>query len=265
MMFNISRLQSAYVYVTDDPRDSSVKNLPFLSSPFPMIIVIVSYLYFCNNLGPKIMKNRKALNLRSLLIVYNAFQILASAWLLTQGVLYSWPMRYKFFCQPLEIESSEIGIWASKVLAAYYWLKIVDLLDTIFFVLRKKFSQITFLHLYHHTIMVISSYMVSKYYTGGHLTLVGELNSFVHMVMYTYYLMTSIHSKYSQLIWFKKFITQLQMVQFLILTVQSFPTLFWENCDYPKWLRAISTVQNVFMFCLFGNFYKTAYYKKKTN
>ena len=33
-----------------------------------------------------------------------------------------------------------------------FYTKLVDLLDTIFFVLRKKSNQISFLHVYHHFI-----------------------------------------------------------------------------------------------------------------
>ena len=35
----------------------------------------------------------------------------------------------------------------------YYTNKYVELLDTIFFALRKKWNQISFLHVYHHAVM----------------------------------------------------------------------------------------------------------------
>lgn len=41
----------------------------------------------------------------------------------------------------------------AKVLWWYYFSKLVEFLDTIFFVLRKKTNQITFLHVYHHASM----------------------------------------------------------------------------------------------------------------
>lgn len=41
----------------------------------------------------------------------------------------------------------------AKVLWWYYFSKLIEFLDTIFFVLRKKTSQITFLHVYHHASM----------------------------------------------------------------------------------------------------------------
>lgn len=48
----------------------------------------------------------------------------------------------------------------------YYILKIIDLLDTLFFVLRKRNNQITFLHVYHHGGMILASYTVSKFIAG---------------------------------------------------------------------------------------------------
>ncbi|KOB51911.1 Elongation of very long chain fatty acids protein, partial [Operophtera brumata] len=61
----------------------------------------------------------------------------------------------------------------------YFLAKISELLDTVFFVIRKKERQITFLHLYHHTVMPMISWGATKYYPGGHGTLIGVVNSFV--------------------------------------------------------------------------------------
>lgn len=41
----------------------------------------------------------------------------------------------------------------------YYMAKIIELLDTVFFVLRKKHQQVSFLHVYHHTLMPICSFL----------------------------------------------------------------------------------------------------------
>lgn len=56
----------------------------------------------------------------------------------------------------------------------YFLAKISELLDTVFFVLRKKDRQISFLHMYHHTVMPMISWGATKYYPGGHGTFIGE-------------------------------------------------------------------------------------------
>lgn len=45
-------------------------------------------------------------------------------------------------------------------------LKLVELLDTVFFVLRKKQNQVSFLHVYHHTIMAVFTWGYLKYLPG---------------------------------------------------------------------------------------------------
>lgn len=47
---------------------------------------------------------------------------------------------------------------------------------------------------------------------GSHATLLGILNAFVHVVMYGYYFLTSFKPELKQSIWWKKHITQLQLV-----------------------------------------------------
>lgn len=61
-----------------DPR---VNDWPMMSSPFPTLALCVFYAYFSKSLAPKIMANRKALDLRQVLVVYNLFQTIFSAWI----------------------------------------------------------------------------------------------------------------------------------------------------------------------------------------
>ncbi len=95
---------------------------------------------------------------------------------------------------------------------AYYLLKIADLLDTVFFVLRKKDNQVSFLHMYHHTGMVVLTWTATKFLPGGHSIFTGFINSIIHIVMYAYYLITAFSPKYKNNVWWKKYITQMQIV-----------------------------------------------------
>lgn len=94
----------------------------------------------------------------------------------------------------------------------YFILKLSDLLDTVFFVLRKKTNQITFLHLYHHSMMCLTSYYFVKNCVIGHVALMPIINMFVHTIMYAYYLATCLRPKLKQSMWWKKHITQVQLV-----------------------------------------------------
>lgn len=49
-------------------------------------------------------------------------------------------------------------------------------------------------------------------FAGGHSTFFGLINTFVHVVMYTYYLLAAMGPKYQKYIWWKKYLTTFQMV-----------------------------------------------------
>ena len=95
----------------------------------------------------------------------------------------------------------------------YFIAKLTELLDTVFFVLRKKDNQVSFLHLYHHTVMPMISWGCTKYFPGGHGTFIGVINSFVHIVMYFYYMLAAMGPEFQRYLWWKHWITNLQMVR----------------------------------------------------
>lgn len=80
--------------------------------------------------------------------------------------------------------------------------------------------------------------------------------------MYGYYFLTSYKPEMKNSIWWKKHITQLQLLQFTLLAVHFFVPLF-STCDYPKVILIIGFIQNAFMMVMFCDFYYKAYIKKK--
>lgn len=82
----------------------------------------------------------------------------------------------------------------------------------VFFVLRKKTNHVSFLHVYHHSGMVLASWVGVKYIAGGHGLYIGAVNCIVHSFMYFYYLLSIWDERIKKSIWWKKHITQLQLV-----------------------------------------------------
>lgn len=115
-------------------------------------------------------------------------------------------------CALVDYSQSEFGLFQIRMVYFYFITKILDLLDTVFFVLRKKSNQVTFLHLYHHMGMTCLSWIAVKYVAGGHSCYLGVLNTAVHAVMYTYYLLAALGPEYKKYLWWKKYITQIQIV-----------------------------------------------------
>jgi len=64
-------------------------------------------------------------------------------------------------------------------------------------------------------------------------------------------------------IWWKKWLTGVQMVQFIMIALHSFQLLFYKNCDYPKafvwWIGS----HGLLFLVLFWGFYKGEYEEKK--
>lgn len=96
--------------------------------------------------------------------------------------------------------------------------------------------------------------------TGGHSTFFGLLNTFVHIIMYAYYLLAALGPNVQKYLWWKKYLTTLQMLQFLAIMIHAFQLLFID-CNYPKAFVWWIGMHAVMFFFLFKEFYKQQYTK----
>ncbi|XP_016932295.2 very long chain fatty acid elongase AAEL008004 isoform X3 [Drosophila suzukii] len=242
----------------DSHSDSRTKGWPMMSSPFPTLAVCLTYVYLVKVLGPRLMENRKPLHLQNTLVMYNAIQVVFSAWLFYECLMGGWWGSYSFRCQPVDYTDSPTSRRMVHACWWYYFSKFTEFMDTIFFVLRKKTSQVTTLHVIHHGCMPMSVWFGVKFTPGGHSTFFGLLNTFVHIVMYTYYMFSAMGPQYQKYLWWKKYLTTLQMVQFILIMVHAFQLLFID-CNYPKAFVWWIGMHAVMFFFLFNEFYKAAY------
>lgn len=137
----------AQYYLTDfwtEVGDPRVVQLPLMSSFSIPLFIFAVYLLFVLYLGPWLMRKREPMSLRSLIIPYNLAMSLINAYFFVQVLLES-----NFGRRLLEVdwkERTDTGpqIMTQRNICWFYLLsKYVDLLDTVFFVLRKKQNQIT--------------------------------------------------------------------------------------------------------------------------
>ncbi|XP_046477984.1 very long chain fatty acid elongase AAEL008004 [Neodiprion pinetum] len=244
--------------------DVRTKDWFLMGSPVPGASIMFGYLYFVLSWGPRHMEHRKPYQLKNVLILYNLFQVILSIWLFCEGLDAAWLTKYSWKCEPVDFSNSPEALRVARGVYIYFLAKISELLDTVFFVLRKKDRQISFLHMYHHTVMPLVAWGATKYYPGGHGTFIGIINTFVHIVMYTYYLLAAMLPQYQAYLWWKKYITTLQMGQFCIAFLHSLQLLIYD-CDYPKWSLMIILPNVTFFYLLFADFYNKAYDKSKTS
>lgn len=128
----------------------------------------------------------------------------------------------------------------------------------MFFVLRKKNSQLSFLHMYHHTLMPICAWIGVRFLPGGHGTLLGLINCLVHVVMYCYYMLAAMGPSFQRYLGWKSWVTVIQLVQFVIVFAHSTQVLFTQ-CNYPKFIAFLLSLNAVLFMQMFGSFYYRNY------
>nr|QMX41497.1 very long chain fatty acid elongation protein ELO3 [Dioryctria abietella] len=250
-----------YTDLMDNKSDPRVNSYPMMSSPFPTLAICIFYAYFSKSLGPQIMANRKPFQMRGVLIVYNLAQTIFSTWLFTEYLRSGWWGHYNFTCQPVDYSRSPLAMRMVNICWWYYFSKFTEFLDTIFFVMRKKNDQVSTLHVIHHGIMPMSVWVGTKFAPGGHSTFFALLNSFVHIVMYFYYMVSAMGPKYQKYVWWKKYLTAFQIVQFVAIFTHQLQVLFRPSCTYPRVFVYYIAFHGFLFLFLFSHFYNYRYIK----
>lgn len=244
----------------DDYSDQRVKNWFLMSGPLPTMCICLTYAFIVKILGPYLMRDRKPFQLRKTLIIYNFFQVLFSAWLFYEAWDGAWGAGYSLRCEPVDYSTSPSAMRIVRGCWWYYFSKFTEFFDTFFFVMRKKYDQVSTLHVIHHGIMPMSVWFGVKFTPGGHSTFFGLLNTFVHIIMYAYYMLAAIGPQMQPYLWWKKYLTVLQMIQFIMVFLHASQLLFIE-CDFPQVFAWIILLHAVMFYFLFYNFYQSSYKK----
>lgn len=220
-------------------------------------IATTMYLLFCL-VGPRLMAKREAFDPKGFMLAYNAYQTAFNVVVLGMfareisglgqpvwGSTMPWSDRKSF--------KILLGVWL------HYNNKYLELLDTVFMVARKKTKQLSFLHVYHHALLIWAWWLVC------HLMATNDCidayfgaacNSFIHIVMYSYYLMSALGIRCP----WKRYITQAQMLQFVIVFAHAVFVLRQKHCPVTLPWAQMFVMTN--MLVLFGNFYLKAYSNK---
>ncbi|KAI0027594.1 elongase of fatty acids ELO [Vararia minispora EC-137] len=149
-----------------------------------------------------------------------------------------------------------------------YYIKYLELIDTVFLALKKK--PLAFLHVFHHSATAFLCYTQLNGKTSISWVVI-TLNLTVHVFMYYYYYATAGGAK----LWWKKHLTTMQIVQFIIdLFIVYFGTYSYFAATYypdmPTFGSCAGTESAALFGCglltsylfLFINFYIQTYTKK---
>jgi len=187
--------------------------------------------------------------LRKALLLHNSLCVFLSTYTAVQGIR-------GILDSPDIYHTAEGSPLLRHALMVYWISKIIELMDTIFMILRHKIKQMSFLHVFHHASILIladNAYFLVPWPPIG---LLMTLNSIVHIFMYTYYGLRAVQPL-NEFSW-KRRITQLQMAQFMFGLVFCFFGYLYHNfCIY-------SMLYGSGLLTLFGNYYYHAFVRKKS-
>lgn len=172
----------------------------------------------------------------------------------------------KFFtCDCVHIDTDNIAelAWITDM---YLVSRVLDLLDTIWFLLRKKSRQISCLHVFHHAYVPSLVYLTTRVLPIVPVAIAFPyVNCAVHVVMYAYYLASSFPtiSIPSRI---KQCITTLQMTQFVAMLLYHTTSYFVLERTCGKSYNFItysSIMSAVIFFVMFYSFYRQNYVLKQ--
>lgn len=209
------------------------------------------------------MKNRKPLNLTLPVRLYNIYQIIVCAVYIKICHENNLALRDIWKCIPdpkLKGYADEQMILQMSYGWYYIMVRLSELIETVFFVLRKKNDQVSILHVYHHisTVYVLSTFLLES---GGMMEFNSALmNNAVHLVMYTYYLLSSfkILQKFTSKL--KPFLTAIQIAQLFAIFGQTIIAVL-PNC-HATWVFKLQFLNVFILILMFLAFYFKSYVKK---
>jgi len=188
--------------------------------------------------------------------IYNIVQMMLCSYMTIEAGALAYRNNYNIQpCNAFDTANPPVG----PLLWLFYLSKILDFVDTIVIVLGKKWGQLSFLHVYHHTTIFLFYWVNNNVGYDGDIYLTIALNGLIHTIMYTYYFV----SMHSRDIWWKKYLTLMQMIQFICMMTQGGLLLSGGCKKFPARVTGVYLVYIFSLFCLFLNFFIASYMPKK--
>lgn len=260
--FNIAYDVQNFYGANLDNSDPRVSNWLLMHSIMPTIYAVGAYLSLVS-ITTVLARYLPKLELLCAMRLYNVSIILICAYTMYELVVSSILIGQNPWCSPVVYSTDQSAVRFARAVWLYYFSKLVEFTDTTFFVLRGKFNQVTFLHVYHHATMPLIWWIGVKWHAGG-ITHIGPIcNSFIHVVMYSYYFWSSFGARFQRFLWWKKYLTVLQLAQFHFVLFHTFFALLSRDCGYSKGVLVTQTLYLLSLIGLFLNFYFKNYPRKK--
>merc|ERR1711871_1838034 len=236
-------------YTSRWPQDINIWQETTWYKPAFFTVAYFGMIYF----GTKFMESREPNpRLRKYMLTYNLYQVVLNAWCVV-GLVWE-AFKHE---NPFHFRVEESSFKLTYLIWVHYNNKFIELLDTTFMVFNKKKKQVSFLHVYHHVLIMWSWWAVCVWGCGGLAWFSAMMNSLIHVIMYGYYLLAALKLPCP----WKKSITQMQLGQFVLCMSSAIYAMF--QGIYPFYLSCLNIWVMMNMLVLFWQFFKQAYAGKK--
>lgn len=151
--------------------------------------------------------------LKEAMFVYNAAQVALNGWMVwvTLRLLFSGRLPF--------VWDNSVSL-AAPMLWVHYCDKYLEFLDTAFMVLRGRYDQVSFLHVYHHTSIGWCWWIALQFWWKGDAYFGALLNSAIHVAMYSHYAVALLGKSTP----WKKWLTKAQLLQFASVSTDIYMT-----------------------------------------
>ncbi|CAL8068632.1 unnamed protein product [Calicophoron daubneyi] len=207
------------------------------------------------------MNKRRSFDLNRLVFLYDVFMVVFNAYMVKEALKVGIDEDLLYKCKPrTEAPSPQLA----RVIWLFHISKVVECMDTVFFILRGKLRLVTWLHVYHHSTMIPYTWMLAYWHAGEqaiHLVLV---NGSIHVIMYTYYAIAALGPAWRRYLWWKRYLTILQMIQFVSGIWVCIAAVAMGCVHYP-WFYYCTMVYIATILCFFCNHYHQVYKNRARN
>lgn len=240
-------------------RDPRTVGWFYSGDPLPIHLLIAVYVCIVKFVGPELMKDRKPIHLKTLIRIYNLCMVALNFGFMVFFFKNTYLRgNYNWLCTGITYESTEQSMTVLNACWWYLHVRIAEFLDTVFFVLRKKNEQVTRLHVIHHCIVVWNGWVGLTFGAEGQIMICICINCLVHVIMYSYYFLSSFGPAMRRYLWWKRYLTMMQIAQLSFFVIYAMVPMVHE-CNYPRILLWIGFAQAVVLLSLFCNFYLHTY------
>jgi hypothetical protein len=189
-----------------------------------------------------------------ILVVYNMTQMLLNVYVFLNLL---WEARAKGFKYPWgnKFQYTKEGHSLGYIIWLHYHCCQLELLDTVFVVIRKKFQKLTFLHVWLRVMNMWGWFFACRYACGGDTYFPAAVNAATRAAVYAFYSISLVAKKGMPLLR-KARVTGLQIFQFGVCAMHALYCLysFW-NDEIPRALLVLYFLVMMNGLMLFSDFH----------